>query len=93
MRQVVDTVLDVDECQYGLLGSIFGQFGQCRRRRYMPHNPLFVQDGQDLYSYFQQNQGPWYNNFMLFLFDKLFNYEFFDLEPRDYIPYYCNFLK
>jgi hypothetical protein len=26
MSQVVDTVLDVDECQFGILGAIFGQF-------------------------------------------------------------------
>ena len=91
MRSVVNTVLDVDECQYGFLGLILGQFQQCRRRRYMPHQPAFQADSQDLYDQLAQNSGDTFTDSILEILNIVFNYEFFDLEPQDYFPYFCNF--
>ena len=59
----------------------------------MPQNPVYEADGQDFEAYFQKRRDSWYSGIALFLFDKLLDYEFFNLEPRDYFPYYCNFLK
>ena len=57
----------------------------------MPHQPAFQADSQDLYAQLAQNAGDTFTDSILEILNIVFNYEFFDLEPQDYFPYFCNF--
>ena len=48
LRTTVKTTLDIDECQFGLIGLFVDQFYQCRRRKYEPHNPFFQMNSHQL---------------------------------------------